>query len=90
MIHISQEEISSRISEVIDCSLIKPQSQGLHKNNIHIVTCNNGYTGQAFKHYGGEKVAGFSYKKNDSVKSGRGGCILFTVIILILFSYFCS
>ena len=81
MIHISQEEISSGISEATDCSLIKPQSHGLRKNNIHIVTRNNGYTGQAFKHYGGAKVAEFSYKKNESVKPGRGGCILFIVII---------
>ena len=35
-IHISEEEISSRISEVIDWSLIKSQSLGLCKNNIHI------------------------------------------------------
>ena len=48
MAHISQEEISSRILEVIDCSLIKPQSLVLSKNNIHIVTSNNGNTVQAF------------------------------------------
>ena len=35
----------------------KTQSLGLHKNNIYIVTCNDGYTVQAFKHSGGEKVA---------------------------------
>ena len=43
-----QEEISSRISEVIDWSLINSQSLGLFKNNIHIFTCNDGYAVQTF------------------------------------------
>ena len=60
VIHISQEEISSRISQVIDWSLIKSQSLDLHINNIHIAKCNDGYTVQAFKHSGGEKVEEFS------------------------------
>ena len=37
VIHISQEEFSSRISEVINWSLIKSQSLCLCKNNIHSV-----------------------------------------------------
>ena len=44
VIHISQEEISSRISEVIDWSLKKSQLLGLGKKNIHIVTSNDGNT----------------------------------------------
>ena len=36
VIYISQEEISSRISEIIDWSLIKLQSLALCTNNIHI------------------------------------------------------
>ena len=47
VIHTSQEEISSKIS-VIDWSLIKSQWLGVGKNNIHIVTSNNGNTVQAF------------------------------------------
>ena len=62
VIHISQEEISSRISEVIDWSLTKSESLDLDKNKIHIVTCNDGYTVQAFKYSGGRKVAKFSYR----------------------------
>ena len=46
-IQISQEEISSTISEVIDWGLIT-QSLGLVKNNIHVVTCNDGYEFGAF------------------------------------------
>ena len=60
VIHISQEEIFPTISEVIDWSLIKSESLGLHKNNIQIVTCNDRYTVQALKHSGGGKVAEFS------------------------------
>ena len=41
---------------------------------------NDGYTVQPFKHSGGEKVA------DESVKSTTDGCILFTVILLNLFS----
>ena len=37
MIHISQEKVPSRISEVIDWIVIKSQSHGLCKSNIHIV-----------------------------------------------------
>ena len=37
MIHISQEKVPSRISEVIDWIVIKSQSHGLGKSNIHIV-----------------------------------------------------
>ena len=48
VIYISQEEISSSISEVTDQSLIKSQLLGLGKNNIHIVTSNDGNTVQAF------------------------------------------
>ena len=44
VIHISQEEISSRISEVIDWGLIKLELLALCKNNVHIVTCSNRYT----------------------------------------------
>ena len=44
VIHISQEEIYSQISEVIDWSLIKSQLLGLGKDNIHIVTSNDGNT----------------------------------------------
>ena len=46
--HILQEEISSRISEVIDWIQTKTLSLGLIKSNICIVTCNDGYTVQAF------------------------------------------
>ena len=46
-IHISQEEISSTISEVIDWGLIT-QSLDLVKNNIYIVTYNDGYKFGAF------------------------------------------
>ena len=83
MIHISQENISSTISEIIDWSLIKSQSLGLCKNNIHIV---DGYTVQAFKHSGDEKVTEFFYKTDESIKLEVGGCILFAVILLTLFS----
>ena len=55
VIDISQEEIYSRMSEVIDCTLMKSQPLGLHKKNIHIVTCNDGYTIQTLNHFGGEK-----------------------------------
>ena len=48
VIYILQEEISSSISEVTDWSLIKSQLLGLGKNNIHIVTSNDGNTVQAF------------------------------------------
>ena len=48
VIHISQEEISSRISDVTDWILTKTQSLGLGKNNIHIITPNDGNTAQAF------------------------------------------
>ena len=44
MIHILQEEGSSSISEVINWSLIKSESLVLHRNNIHIVACNDGCT----------------------------------------------
>ena len=54
VIHISQKP-SSRISEVIDWSLIKTRSMGLLKNNIHIVTCNDMYTVQAFRNSGVRK-----------------------------------
>ena len=80
VILISQEEVSSRISEVIDWSLIKSESLTLCKN-IHIVTYNNGYTVQAFKHSGGEKVAGLSCKTDESIKSLRGGYIFFIAIL---------
>ena len=83
VIHILQEEIFSRISEVIGWSLIKSESLGLH-NNIHIVICKHGYAAQVFKHSGGEKGAEFSYKTNESIKSAAGTCILFTGILLIL------
>ena len=46
VIHISQ--ISSRISEVIDWSLIKSHSPDLDERNIHIVTSNDENTVQAF------------------------------------------
>ena len=82
MIHISQEEISSRVSEVTDSSLTKSESLGLRKNNIHIVI-------QTFKHSGGGKVAEFSYATVETVKLTIGGCILFAVILLIL-KYMCS
>ena len=84
VIHISQEEISSRTSEVIDWSLVKSLSLGLCKNNIHIH--NDVYKVQEFKHYGSKKVAELSYKTDESVKLTTGGFILFTVIFLILFS----
>ena len=48
VIHISQEEISSRISEVIDWSLIKSHSLDLDERNIHNVTSNDKNTVQAF------------------------------------------
>ena len=83
MIHISQEEISTRISEVIHWSLIKSEPLCLHRNNIHIATCNYGYTVQAFKHSVGEKVAEFSCKTDERVKLATGGCILFTAVLSI-------
>ena len=46
VIHISQ--ISSRISEVIDWSLIKSHSLDLDERNIHNVTSNDENTVQAF------------------------------------------
>ena len=79
LIHISQEEISSRISEVIDSSLIKRQSLCLLKNNIRIVIYNDGYTIQAF--HGGKNVAEFSYKTNEGVKSAIG-VFLFSLLSL--------
>ena len=85
MIHISQEEISSRISEFTDWHLIKSQSLGLRKNNIHIITCNDGYTVQAFRNSGREKVTELSYKTDQSIKLTTDGCILFTVILLTLY-----
>ena len=36
-LYISQEKVPSRISEVIDWIVIKSQSHGLGKSNIHIV-----------------------------------------------------
>ena len=69
VIHISQVEISSRISEGFDWTLIKSQSLDLCKSNIHTVTCNDV---QAFKHSGGEKLAEFSSKTNKSVKLATG------------------
>ena len=36
-LYISQEKVPSRISEVIDWIVIKSQSHGLCKSNIHIV-----------------------------------------------------
>ena len=48
VIPISQEGISSTISEVIDWGLTKTQPLALVKNNIHIVTYNDGHTVQAF------------------------------------------
>ena len=84
VIHISQEEISSGTSEIIDWSLIKLESLGLRTNNILIVTCTDEYAVQTFKHSGGEKVAEFSYKTDENVKSAIDGCILFTVILFIL------
>ena len=50
MILISQYEISSRISQVIEWNLIKSLSLGLHENIIQIVTCNDGFRVHAFKH----------------------------------------
>ena len=82
VIHISQEEIFSRISKVIDWSLLKSQSLGLGKNNIHI---SHPMMGIQFKHSGCEKVAEFFYKTHKSIKLATGGGILFTVILLILF-----
>ena len=38
-----------------------------------------------FKYSGGEKVAEFSYKTDENVKLATGECILFTVILFILF-----
>ena len=52
-IHISQEEISLWI-QVIDWSLIKLQPLGIRKNNIHIVTCNDGYIVKVIEHSGSE------------------------------------
>ena len=86
MILFTQEQISSRISEVVDWSLIKAQSLCLIKNNIHIVTFKDGYTVQAFRHSGGKKVAEF-YKTDESIKSTAGGCIFFNVFLLIRFYY---
>ena len=88
MIHISQEKISSRASQVIDWSLIKSQSLGLRKNNIHTVTCNDGYTVQKFKHSGSKKFTEFSYKADGSVNLATGGCILLLVILLTPFLRF--
>ena len=88
MIHISQEEISSRLLEVIARSLIKTESLGLLQINIHVVTCNHEYTVHRFKQSGIEKVSEF-YKTDESIKLATGGCIFFTVIPLILF-YVCS
>ena len=48
VIHVSQEEISSRILEAIDCSRIKSESLGLCKSNSQIVACTDGYGIQAF------------------------------------------
>ena len=84
MILFTQEQVSSRISEVVDWSLIKAQSLFLFKNNIHIVTFNAGYTGQAFRHSGGKKMAEFC-KTDESIKSIAGGCIFFNVLLLIRF-----
>ena len=81
VIHTSKEDISSGISEVTDYSLTKSQSLGLCKNNIHIVTCNDECKFQAFKHSGGEEVTEFYYKTDESLKSTKGGCILFTVTL---------
>ena len=76
--------MSSRISEVFDWSFIKSELLGLCKDNIHIVTCNDGYTVQTFKQSGGEKVADKNDCKTDgSVKLATGGCILLTAILLI-------
>ena len=95
MIHILQEEIFSRISEIIDWSLIKLESLVLHKENIHIVPCNDGYipTVQAFKHSSSEKVTEFSYKTDEIIKSLTGGCShcypgfrVILVAILVLWS----
>ena len=52
------------------------------KNNTHIITCNDGYTVQAFWHSGGKKVAEF-YKTDESIKLATGACIFYTVILLI-------
>ena len=41
--------------------------------------------GIQFRHSGGEKVAEFSNKTDESIKLATGGCIIFTVILLILF-----
>ena len=41
--------------------------------------------GIQFKHSGGEKVAEFSYKTDECIKLATAGCILLTVILLILF-----
>ena len=46
---------------------------------------NDGYTVQAFKYSGCEKLAEFSYETDESTKLATGGCILFTVILLTLF-----
>ena len=85
---ISHEEISSRISEVIHWSLTKSESLGLCKNNIHIFTCIDVHTVEAFKHSGREKLAEFSYKTDESIKSTIGGCIVFGAILLLL-EYLC-
>ena len=82
--HVSQEEISSRISEVIDRSWIKPGSLGLHNNNIHIVICNDGHTVQAFLNFCAEKVTKFSFKADESIKLATYAFSLFTAILSIL------
>ena len=51
---------------------MKSYSLGLSKNNIHIAACNDGYTVQAIKHSGGEKVAEFSNKTDQSKKLATG------------------
>ena len=50
---------------------------GLCKNNVYIVTCNDGYTVQTFKYSVGEKVAEFYCKTDESEYSTTSGCIFF-------------
>ena len=83
LVLFTREEIFSRTSENIDWSLIKTQSLSLLKNNIHIVPCNDGFTVQAFGHSSGEKVVEFC-KTDESIKSAKGVCIFYNVILFRL------
>ena len=48
--HISQEEIITKVPDLLDWNFTNSTSLGLHKNNIHIIKCCDGSTVSTYKH----------------------------------------